>query len=152
KTSFNRFESSYAIYLEAAGAQENNAYTPGAGNNPLRQSLNAALTTVLTQGITPDQRLATAQQGLDFVAQLNLEVDSIGSSAPTVASAIALFEATANDPGNIMRRGAILKLATAARDQMTTIDTIRGLSYRADFETQQIFQRIIADKGVLSDD
>lgn len=151
RESLSRFENNYAKYLAVAGIQQNNAYTPGAATNPLRQTLNHILGEVLTKETSPSVRLQDAEQGLDLIAQMNLQVDAIGSSAPPVSTTIQALEAAQNDPGNVLRRGLIVSLVTAARAQMATIEDIRGLSYRADFQTKQIFQRIVSDNGALSD-
>ena len=150
-TAKDEFARSYTRYQIAAAVQQNAAFTPGADANPLRATLNQTLARILTKETKPSERLALANQGLALIGQLNTEIDAIGGAAPSVTSSIATMQAAAQSPGNVLHRPAMLYMVSLAQKQMSTIEDIRGLSYRANFEITQICDRITADKGVLTD-
>jgi len=149
--SLSKFIAAYDSYEVLAGVQQNAAYVPGATNNPVRDQLNADLGQVLGDKTPAKERLARAAEGLELLKQLNTQVDAINTTGEPVAGAIAAFEAEARNPGNILHRSVMADLVSNAKVQMATIQTIRGLSYKANFETIQIFNRIIAEKGQLTD-
>jgi hypothetical protein len=47
--------------------------------------------------------------------------------------------------------GQTREIIDLAKQRSSIVEDIRGLSYRANFETQNIFKRIIADNGRLAD-
>ncbi len=145
------FRSEYSVYESLAAVHENDAYVPGATANPLREELNSALALSLAKETTPKDRLTFASRAASLIAQLNAEVDAIAKSAAPVSGSIERLEKAANDPGNISRRTDMLELVSLARAELETIENIRGYSYRANFETGEIFKRITADQGVLKD-
>ncbi len=152
KSAETRFAHAYTNYQIAAAVQQNATFTPGASANPLRESLNQTLALLLTKETKDTERLTLATQGLQLIAQMNKEVDAIGDAAPAVASTIDAMQAAAQSPGNLLHRPAMVRMVDLARKQMSTIEDIRGLSYRANFEITQICDHIIADKGALTNE
>lgn len=146
-----RFEASYRSYENVAAVQQNAAFLPGTSANPLRTQLNQTLAQVLSKDINAQERLRLANAGLDVVDELNKQVDAIGDSAQAVSDAIVQMNDAAQSPGTVLSRSVMLDLVDSAKQQMATIEDIRGLSYRANFETAEIFRRIITDKGQLTD-
>ena len=147
----NAFGRAYSKYQIAAAIQQNAAFVPGAEANPVRDSLNRTLAQLLAKDTKPAERLVLANQSLQLIAQLNTQIDTIGDTAPAVTSSIATMETAAQSPGNVLHRSAMLRMVHLAQKQMATIEDIRGLSYRADFEITQICDHITANKGVLLD-
>lgn len=146
-----RFTRSYSIYKEKAGIQQNAAFIPGAAENPLRDQLNKTLTAVLTPGTTAKDRIGLAHDGLNLIIQSNTEVDAIGDAAREVEVAANAMADAANSPGNIFRKKAMLGIVALAKQELYTIQDIRGLSYRANFDTAEVFNRLITDEGALTD-
>ncbi len=145
-----RFVSAYDRYQEKAKIQEDAAYLPGTTGNPLRQQLNQTLSEVLTKETSTERRLFLAHQGLSTIDQANREVDIIGTTGTDVSDTVAMMTAAANSVGNLYGRGTMVELIALAKEQMDIIENIRGLSYRANFETAEIFKRIIVDHGTLT--
>ncbi len=145
-----QFVLAYTRYSVAASLQQNAAFTPGSKENPLRESLNQSLARILTKETTSKDRLSLAHGGLQLIQHMNKEVDDIGTNAKLVENTVAYMDTAAHAPGNILRRHALLEIVRLAKKQMSTIENIRGLSYRANFEIAQVCSRIIADKGLLT--
>jgi hypothetical protein len=140
-----------ASYRALAKVNENAAYIPAASDNPIRQSLDQTLARVLTEKMTDAERLTLAHQGTDLVKQLDAQVDNIGTTNSAVSSYLAGMENVGHFGGSFTTTGASSTgFVSLAKEETSMIEDIRGLSYRADFETQQIFNHIIADKGKLT--
>lgn len=147
----SQFGRAYTKYQLAAAVQQNAAFIPGASSNPVRDALNQTLARILAKETKPAERLVLANQGRELIGQLNKEIDAIGDTAPAVTSSIAIMQTAAQDPGNAIHRPAMLTMVSLAQKQMATIEDIRGLSYRANFEIMQICNRITTDRGALTD-
>lgn len=145
-----QFARAYSIYIEKATVEQNAAFVPGAAQNPLRGQLNQTLERLLAPGTTAKDRLDLAHQGLDLVIESNAQVDAIGLTAPDVDAAANDLEKAANNPGNILKKAGMMAIVAIARQQLYTIEDIRGLSYRANFETAEVFNRLITDDGALT--
>lgn len=147
----NRYSALYAQYRAAAGAQQTAAFLPGDVGNPVRDQLNTELSQVLDKSTGAHSRLTLAEQGLATIDTLNSQIDVIGDTAPAVNDAISALSQQAENPLGFAGKGTLEDIVRLATEQMSTIEEIRGLSYRANFETEQIFNRIITDKGALTD-
>jgi hypothetical protein len=148
RVSTQRLGAEYVSYAVLAKAQEEAVYLPTALNNPDRQQLNLALTDALQKNITPARRLADAKQGIDLIKVLDTEVDGIGSTSDAANAMLAKLQTTyLNNPATSDSARTLIALAKQRTD---IIEDIRGLSYRANFSTRNIFDRIIADKGALT--
>jgi hypothetical protein len=148
RVSTQHFGAEYASYAVLAKAQEQAVYLPTAPNNPTRQQLNLALADALQKSVTPAKRLADAKRGIDLLKELDAQVDIVGSASDSANAMLAKLQVTylANPTTNDSARALI----TLAKQRTEIIEDIRGLSYRADFSTRKIFDRIIADKGALT--
>ena len=145
-----QFEKKFEVYQNVAALQQNAAFVPGASSNPLRADLNQILARVLTKNTTAHDRLQLSAQGFDLIQKMNKEVDVMGDSAKPVTEAIGQLKVTMQNPGNSLHRGDMNRLISLAEKQVATIEDIRGLSYRADFEMTQIFKHLTDDHGELS--
>jgi hypothetical protein len=147
--SLEKFKLLYSRYDLAAATQQNAAFIPGATENPIRSELNTTLARVLTKETKTSERLDLAKHGLALVGEMNKQVDDMDTTGAPVKVAINNLQGTLHDPGNILRLNSIGHLVGLAEKQQATIQTVRGLSYKANFQIQQIFSRVISDKGTL---
>jgi hypothetical protein len=146
--STQHFGAEYASYAVLAKVQEQAVYLPTAPNNPTREQLNLALADALQKNIVPAKRLVDAKRGIDLLKELDAEVDGIGSASDVANAMLAKLQTTYLD--NPTTSESVHTLITLAKQRTEIIEDIRGLSYRADFSTRKIFERIIADKGALT--
>lgn len=146
--SMSLFTQEYLVYQGLAQEQENAAYTPAAPNNPIRQELNLALSEALQNDTKSARRVVDAQQGLAFLAQLEKEVDAIGDTSETANTQLAKMQV--NAVNDFSASGASTKIIELAKQRSEIIEDIRGLSYRADFETEKILNHIVDSNGVLT--
>ena len=147
---FARFNDSYTTYLNKAAIQQNAAFIPGAAANQLRNQINQTLSQVLASGVKPKDRLQLAHQGLDLIIFSNNQIDAIGEAAPDVEAAANSMDEAASSPGNMFRKAKMDEIVSIAKQELYTIEDIRGLSYRANFQTAEVFNHIIADNGNLT--
>lgn len=146
--STQRLGEAYASYAAVARTQQEAVYLPAAPNNPAREQLNLALSDALQKTVSSANRLVDAKRGIGLLAQLDAEVDVIGSTSDTVNAMLAKLQTTyLSDPATA---GDVESLISLAKQRSDIIEDIRGLSYRADFTTRTVFQRLITDKGVLT--
>ncbi len=146
--SASHFAAQYSAYAALAHIQEQAAYVPAAPDNPVRQQLNLVLSLVLDPTTSSIKRLADAKQGLTLLNQLGAQVDAIGDASDKANLAIAQMQIeTLKDFGT---SGQTLSLIDLAKQRSSIIEDIRGLSYRANYETETIFQRIVDDNGALT--
>lgn len=145
------FEETYVAYAALVGEYTNAAYLPAAGNNPVRDRVNRLLVEVLAKDFAQADRLASAKEGLQRLEEIEAQIDVMGSTGEQVTAAIDAMEKSAHAVGNIPARGKMSSIVELARTQVSIVSDIRGLSYRANFETAEIFQRVIDDGGVLAD-
>jgi len=145
-----RFAQAYRTYQTAAAAHEQAAFLPGDTQNPVRGALNQALAQALAQNATAAERLSLAQKGLSLIEDLNKQVDAIGDTAAPADAGVEVMEQAGRAAAFVPGQALMLDIVRLAKDEASTTQEIRGLSYRADFETQQIFNRIIADRGALT--
>ena len=129
-------------YIEAA-------FLPGAANNPIRGELNRMLGESLSEEVTDAQRLERARRGLVLIDELELQIDVIGETKGTLEERLSTLESDLKYTPSFLtgERGEVRDHASRL---YAIADDIRGLSYRANYHTAQIFNRIIADDGVLS--
>ena len=140
------FEDDYAAYTALAEEHTQAAYLPAANNNPLRQELNQTLGQVLAGEMSNSERLALAERGLELLDELEQQIDAIGERGIAVDEAITALE----EDGGLLALGGTAELLTLARERSAIIADIRGLSYRANFHTAEIFNRVVDDGGALT--
>ncbi len=140
-----QFAKSYDAYAARAAVHGNAALIPAVKDNPLRKELNQTLGRALSDtSISNTERLALAQRGLSMLDSMELQIDAIGEAGESMEGAIMRMEAYA-------LWATRADIVAAARERFGIIADIRGLSYRANFHTAEIFKRIIKDEGKLTD-
>ena len=145
----SRFAASYTAYSVLAQKQQDAAFVPGAPNNPVRQQLSQFLTQILAKQTSAKERLKLATQGLSSLGDSEKQINEIGTTGEKVDSAIAKMQV--DSLGDISSSDISRQIVALAKQRSSIISDIRGYSYRADFEIDKIFRRIIADGGKLTD-
>lgn len=140
-----RFDKAYRAYDALAKEHASAAYFPGAPNNPLRQELDRALVTVLAEGAPPELRMEVARRASSLLLEYEATIDIIGEAGERATKALDAAESYA---WGADRKGLISK----ARERAEIIADIRGLSYRADYHTAEIFHQIVRDDGELTEE
>jgi hypothetical protein len=148
RVSTQHFGAEYSSYAVLAKVQEQAVYLPTAPNNPTREQLNLALADALQKNVVPAKRLVDAKRGIDLLKELDAEVDVVGSASDAANAMLAKLQTTYLD--NPTTSDSAHALITLAKQRAEIIEDIRGLSYRADFSTRKIFERILTDKGALT--
>ncbi len=144
-----QFARDYEVYAFLAKTQQNDAFIPGAPNNPVREQLNRILSDVLTKKMSAAERLALVKGGQASLDEADAQIDQITISTEAADTAIAKMQVDTLRAFSISQTAR--ELIALAKKRSATISDIRAYSYRADFEIRQIFDRIIADDGRLSD-
>jgi hypothetical protein len=139
-----RFSQSFGEYAALADEHSNAAFFVGALDNPMRQELNRILSEVLGRNMSAAERLQLAERGLALLDETEVQIDGLGTIADRVKKAIDALEAES-------AFGSRRELISLARERLDVIADIRGLSYRANYHTAEIFRRIARDNGELTD-
>ncbi len=134
-------------YRTQSAAHIQAAYVPGVPGNPARERLNTILSSVLVRPLTPGERTTLAEEGLRALKEVEVQIDAIGEAGERVQVAIAYLE---EKTGGFAQSDEEKELIAAAEEEFSIIADIRGLSYRANFHTAEIFNRIILDGGELT--
>ena len=148
--SSHNFRTAYETYAPLAKEHVDLAYIPGVPDNPVRQKLNGILSQVLARPMTPKTRLAFAKEGLDALKEGESQIDAIGDTGEKVQIAITYMEQKSASPGVFFSKEKASHIIALAKEEFGIVADIRGLSYRANFHTAEIFNRIILDKGELT--
>lgn len=147
-----RLSSQYEAFIAAELRFEDAAYKPGAEANPIRQQVNLLLAEVLQVEMTTTERLEKSRQGIAHLNDMETQIDGIKDEGDKVMPLRADLEKAASSPGNISKRSSILEVVTLAKRQAEIIADIRGLSYRTDYYTTEVFERVIDDQGLMTDE
>jgi hypothetical protein len=150
--STKNFVASYVPYATEALEQEAAAYVPAASNNQYRQELNKTLAEVLTKKLSERDRVRTARRGLELLAEVQRELDRIQDRGGSIDQAIVSMEQRVNPLTDFSSGGDMRRIVALAKQRGDIISDIRALTSRANFETARIFNHIIQDEGVLSDE
>ncbi len=150
--SASRFEKSFGAYDAAERAYEESAFKPGAEENPVRQQVNQLLAQVLQVEMSQGERIEMARQGIAHLDDIEDQIDDVKEKGDVVAPLLASVEKGARSPGNAAKRSDLLEIVKLGKRQAEIIADIRGLSYRADYYTTEIFERVIDDQGLITDD
>jgi hypothetical protein len=148
----SQFEQQYASFYEAEMRYEDAAIKPGAEENPIRQQVNILLAQVLQVEMSTTERLEKTRQGIAHLNDMETQIDAIKVEGDTVKPLIVQLEKAARSPGNIRNRATMLEIVSIAKRQNEIIADIRGLSYRTDYYTTEVFERIIDDQGEMTDE
>lgn len=143
------FSYAYHAYTESATRHVSAAFIPAIAENPLRKELNTALSDVLGTALGPEERLSRAREGLGLLKDAEAQIDLIGDAGILTEERIAEMEKSMNLFGQL-HRSLLRDIIQLARARFEIIADIRGLSYRANHHTEEIFDRVIEDEGILS--
>lgn len=142
------FAELYGQYAAMAERVDNAAYVPGAQNNPVRQQLNAVLQEVLFERTSPERRLLLADIGLQLLEQSREQLDLLSGEKDVVDAQVAKMQvAVLNSP---TMSDSAKSLVAYAKERSAIVSDIRAYSFKANFEMQQIFDRIREDSGKLT--
>lgn len=146
-----RFEKKYTHYMEEEALYVAAAIKPGHEANPIRVQVNQLLSEVVQVQMAPEERLEKARQGIAHLNDMENQIDAIKDHADIVQPLLQALDSAANGvlvPG---RRAKAKELVAIGKRQIEIISDIRGLSYRADYYTDEVFERIIDDQGEMTD-
>lgn len=132
-----------SLFTDAVNAHMQATLIPSVSENPVRQELNQQLAVVLSEDLSAGDRLKGARRGIELIEIIDQQIDASEHTANLLENAEA-------DRG-ISSPVFSGEIAVLVSKLVSISSDIRGLSYRANFHTEQIFTRIIDDKGVLSD-
>lgn len=149
--STDRFAQAYRDYAVVANTSDLGALVPGAANNPVRMQINDVLTQVLANKMSNAQRLELAKHGLDLLTYSKGQIDAISPKLDAADASAKEMAASIDFVTSIFANGLPEKIVVLAKDRSAAISDIRAYSYRADFETEKIFQHIVGDNGALPD-
>lgn len=143
------FAYAYAAYASSAARHDSAAFIPAMAENPLRKELNAALSDVLGTSMAPDARITRAREGLGLLKDAEAQIDLIEDAGIATQERVARMEESMSMVGQL-HRSYLRDIIQLSRARLDIIADIRGLSYRANHHTEEIFARVIEDKGELS--
>jgi hypothetical protein len=141
----------YSAYSVVAKQHRDAAFFVANEQNPVREELNRLLTDVLEETIPDGERLVKARRGLELLSMSERSIDAIGDIAVVNDQALLLLEGRSHLWVLWWWHAPMRDVVTLAQSQAAIIADIRGLSYRANFHTAQIFSRIVDDQGSLTD-
>ncbi len=134
-------------YSRVGDAHEDAAFLVGMAENPVRFELDRVLADVLMRPMEDAERRSLAVRGKELLKVLETQIDAIGVKEEESARALDVLSSSPLALSDITNVGEVVRLGTI-RAQL--IADIRGLSYRANYHTAQIFDRILAEEGALS--
>lgn len=148
-TAASRLGRDVAAYDRARRNFSQTAFLPGASDNAAREAMNRSLVTALSDAASAPARLAAAQQGLALSRTLETEIDAIADARDAAEVARARLSHDRLLPTSLPWERTLGRIDDLAERQAAVIADIRGLSYGANYRTAKIFERIVADQGVL---
>jgi len=148
--SLSQFEKAYRAYEVQAARHDEAASIPMLPESPLRRDLNRALAGALASEASADERIKFAEEGLALLVLADGNIDAIGEVGEDAMAAILTMEARSSAFGALHAAPKENRIIEFAHRRHAIIADIRGLSYRANHHTREIFDRIIADNGILT--
>ncbi len=146
-----KFGSQYERYAEAQREYITAANKPAAEGNPVRRQVYQLLAEVLQVEMSNEERIAKAKQGIAHLNDIESQIDAIKVEADKVVPLLQGLEDASSGIGNLNGGASIKDLVRIGKRQVEIISDIRGLSYRADYYTSEVFERIIDDQGAMTD-
>lgn len=134
-------------YAVAGDAHADAAFLVGTAENPIRSELDRVLADVLMRPMDDGERLALASHGKELLKTMETAIDAIGEREAEVVRALDELESSPLAQSELTSVGHVVDLAHTRAD---LIADIRGLSYRANYHTAQIFERVIDEGGILT--
>jgi hypothetical protein len=144
------FRAAYAAYETISTTQDSAAFYPAAPNNQVRRDLNQVLSSILVDNITPSERQDLAQRGLVLLNEAETQIDAMGDTVRQVEGSIERMRESTSFFDTQKVRTTRATIVALAEERAVLVSDIRGFSYKANFHTEEIFRRILADKGVLT--
>lgn len=146
------FNDDFTAYASLKRAYVTAAYKPAAQENPVRQEVNKLLSFVLEKPMSDAERLELSRRALLHMEDIERQIDGIKVEADRIEPLIERLEKSSASMTSLADRETMQKIASLARAEAEIIADIRGLSYRADYYTTEIFERIIDDGGALTNE
>jgi hypothetical protein len=106
------------------------------------------LTQVLALPMTPAERLKLSNDGLTLLSALSDQIKAIDKTKDAADTEIAKMQLAAL--GGLGASDSTKQLLALTKKRSQIVSDIRAYSYRANFETGIIFNRIITDGGKLT--
>lgn len=138
-------------YADAYKTLSDAAFLPGAAGNPVRAAANRALAEVLTGTLSPAERVERSADGQLLLKEIEKEIDAIPDARAVADSARERLARRVYSLGGIRHGSSLREMGDIATEQARLVEDIRGLSYGANYHTDKIFARVLADDGVLAD-
>lgn len=149
-TSYREVRVAYAAFLQAEERHLTSAVIPSIDQNPIRQELNQMLAEALSEGMASDARLKRAVRGAELLEDTERQIDMTMKTRDELIAAINDLRSRSGLLSAMFSSHDISKVISLAERQMVIVDDIRGLSYRANFHTGQIFEQLVTDGGELT--
>jgi hypothetical protein len=146
------FLAAYNIYDTASTAEEISARVPGVGENVSRQKLNDILSAVLTVNMSSEERQKLSEEGLILVGTLHAQIDTIGADEKKTEATLITLRKASKKVGGFSARRKAGDIVALAEERSQTIKDVEEISYGINTRLENIFQGIIADRGVLTSD
>lgn len=144
------FAQAYRAYSSASEAHVFTASVPSREDNPIRARLLKLLSFVLSDsGLTDEDRLEYAREGITLIDEAEHQIDQIGTYALPLGDALRTLEGAADRVWGTGREEA-QQIAALAATRAEDVSDIRGLSYSANAHIETIFRRILKDNGALT--
>jgi len=138
-------------YADAYKTLSDAAFLPGAASNPVRAAANRALAEVLTGTLSPAERIERSRDGQALLKDIEAEIDAVPDAQAAADAARARLTGRIYSLGGIRYLASLREIGSIAAEQARLVEDIRGLSYGANYHTDKIFARVLADDGVLAD-
>lgn len=142
------FAAMYEEYASLAAEADNAAFLPGAQNNPVRQQLNTVLQELLFERTSRERRLELVGVGLELLEKSKEQLDLLTVRKDAADAQAARMQVSVLNAVNAASEAKML--VAYAKERSALISDIRAYSFKANFEMQQIFDRIREDEGQLT--
>lgn len=144
------FNKAYVEYATVARAQDVAAFYPSTESNEIRTELYSVLSRALVGDISNEKRLEFAQKGLALLVQAEKQIDSMADLAPEVAARLEDIRKSDTLFVSQKTRSTIQEVLALGDRRKALIEDIRGLSYKANFYSEDIFKRLVEEGGELT--
>lgn len=142
---------SYTVLIEALEINETTVFLPGSGNNSSRQNLNMILEKVLTKTMTDSERLSDSHLGIERIEEVRKQIEKIGATNALMDKAINEFEKDTSTLPKKEREHA-KKIILSAKIYREKTCEIEKFLYTINDDGKNIFERIITEDGILSEE
>ena len=140
----------YRAYGTIAEQQDAAVFFPSVADNEVRQDLGRVLAESLVGEVTNEERLVLAREGLLLLEEAESQIDAMAFLTDEVAARAGDIQGSQSVFDTQHTRSSTERFIALAEERAEVIADIRGLSYRANYHTQEVFDRIVADGGALT--